>query len=107
MSIQAVPKIEKILNDYVKPGDKILDIGCGCGIYRNSTAGLYTGLDLTDQDYSDGNPRKVDIVASATDIPVEDGIFDLVFCVSTFYLIPDYKKALSEFYRVLVPGCSR
>lgn len=102
--IKPVPKIEKILKSYVKKGDKILDIGCGCAIYKDSTDGIYTGLDITDEDYSLGNPRKVDILSSDDRIPVDDDFFDLIFAVSTFYLIPYYSAALKEFYRVLKPG---
>lgn len=102
--IEPVLKIEKILNRYVKENDTILDIGCGCGIYRKSTLGKYTGLDITDEDYSEGNKRHVDIVASATEIPLPDNHLDLIFAVSSFYLIPEYEKALREFHRVLRPG---
>lgn len=102
--IKPIDKIEYILNKYVEKNDDILEIGCGCSLYRYSTLGNYKGLDITDDDYNEGNPRKVDIVASATNIPLQDNSIDLVFAVSTFYLIPNYNKALSEFYRILRPG---
>jgi SAM-dependent methyltransferase len=42
--------------------------------------------------------------ADATDLPFEDESFDLVICVHVLEHIPDDRKALSEFLRVLRPG---
>lgn len=103
-TIAAVPKIERLLRKYASKGSKILDVGCGTGAYRFSTEADYTGLDVTDTAYSEGTPRVVDIVASASEIPVSDSTFELVFAVSAFYLIPDKEKVLAEFKRVLKPG---
>ncbi len=42
--------------------------------------------------------------ASATDIPLPDNSFDMVFCHQTFHHIADQESAIREFYRVLRPG---
>lgn len=102
--IIAVPRIERLLRKFAKRGSKILDVGCGAGAYRFSTEADYIGLDITDEPYTEGNPRVVDIVASATSIPVDNDTFDLVFSISTFFLISDKEKALAEFMRILKPG---
>lgn len=96
--------VEYYLKKFVNSGDRILDVGCGRAQYRNSTLGIYIGLDITDEAYAPGNPRNVDIVAEATHIPQQDHSFDLVFCVGVFLYIPDPQLALTEFKRVLKPG---
>lgn len=40
----------------------------------------------------------------ATDIQYDDGVFDCLISNHILEHIPDYQKALSEFYRVLKPG---
>jgi len=62
------------------------------------------GLDLNGDPYPPGQPRQVDLIGSAMDIPEADARFDCVMCVSSFYQIPDPGKALAEFMRVLKPG---
>jgi SAM-dependent methyltransferase len=42
--------------------------------------------------------------ADATDLPFEDASFDFVICVHVLEHIPEDRKALSEFFRVLRPG---
>jgi SAM-dependent methyltransferase len=42
--------------------------------------------------------------ADATDLPFEDDSFDFAICVHVLEHIPDDRKALSEFARVLRPG---
>lgn len=42
--------------------------------------------------------------ASATEIPVPDASFDMLFCHQTFHHIADQESAIREFYRVLRPG---
>lgn len=102
--ILPVPKIVKLLSRYIKKSDKVIDIGCGAGAYRYATKGDYIGIDITDAPYRDGIPRQVDIVASADAIPLERDSIDVVFTVSTFYLLPDKTGSLKEFYRILKPG---
>lgn len=97
------PFIVFYLNQYVRPGQKILDVGCGSAKYRHSTSATYIGLDITDEPYSVEIPRDVDIVASATNIPLPDKSIDLVFSASTFYGISEPANALIEFHRVLKP----
>jgi len=96
--------VEYYLKKYVKEGDKIMDIGCGRSQYRNSTSGIYTGLDITDEPYTPDSPRNVDIVAEATNIPEPDNSYNLVFSVGAFFLIPEPEQALAEFKRVLKPN---
>ena len=45
-----------------------------------------------------------DVHADATDLPFEDESFDFVICVHVLEHVPDDRKALREFFRVLRPG---
>jgi ubiquinone/menaquinone biosynthesis C-methylase UbiE len=96
--------VEYYLKTIAKKNHRILDVGCGMGQYRNSTLSSYVGLDITDQTYGEECPRDVDIVASGQDIPSPNCTYDLVFTVGVLLCIPNPKKALSEFYRVLRSG---
>jgi SAM-dependent methyltransferase len=56
----------------------------------------YLSVDL----YSPRAMEKVDI----TDIPYDDSTFDMIYCSHVLEHVPDDRKALSEFFRVLKPG---
>lgn len=45
-----------------------------------------------------------DVKADITNLPFEDGSFDVVFCNHVLEHIPDDTKAMQELYRVLKPG---
>jgi len=98
-------------------GWTMLDIGCGGGatlkrlLKRSQNAQVY-GIDISEE--SVAKARKVNEKllgkqvfveqASATDLPFEDGKFDLVTAVETIYFWPDLPKCLQEVRRVLKPG---
>jgi ubiquinone/menaquinone biosynthesis C-methylase UbiE len=44
------------------------------------------------------------IHGSASDIPLEDGLFDLIVCRAAFKNFSEPQKALNEMHRVLKPG---
>ena len=105
--MQVKPTLSFVINylkKYDKKGQTLLDIGCGTAQYRYVTESKYIGMDLTNEDYAPNFPRNVDLIGSAQNIPMEDSTCDVLFTVSAFYLIQDYKSALREFSRVLKPG---
>ena len=53
---------------------------------------------------ADLDPRKAMTVMDITDIHHPDGSFDVILCSHVLEHIPDDRKALSEFFRVLKPG---
>ena len=103
-----------------RPGERVLDIACGTGVVARLAAkqvgptGNVTGLDLnpgmlavaasvTAADPSTNAPitwRE----ASATNMPLPDGAFDVVYCQLGLQFFPDRPAALREMRRVLVAG---
>ncbi|KAH8549662.1 S-adenosyl-L-methionine-dependent methyltransferase [Umbelopsis sp. PMI_123] len=101
-----------------KSGIKILDVACGTGVVPEAIVKkLSPDISVLATDYAQG---MVDFARSKIEnqgwrnvkFQVEDGMnltlsdasMDVVFCVFGVMLMPDGGKALSEFYRVLVPG---
>ncbi len=99
-------------------GDRVLDVGCGCGLdtfvaaLQVGPAGRAMGLDLTAEMLA--WPRKacgefdlnnVDFdEGSAEQLPFEDASFDLVISNGVLNLVPDKGAAFAEICRVLRPG---
>lgn len=102
----------------LKEGETVLDLGSGGGIdvlmasRRVGPRGRIYGLDMTDEMLLLANQNKaktgvsnVDFVKGyIEDIPLKDGIIDVVISNCVINLSSDKKKALSEAYRVLRPG---
>ncbi len=108
----------------IKPGFKILDIGCGSGTayraaYRLKKV-IAVGADLKFEDLTEAAERlklhdrlgehgggiwglaAADVVC----LPFRDDWFDLVICSEVLEHIGDYLRAMREIVRVLKPGCN-
>lgn len=99
------------------PQARVLDIACGTGIVARTVAahlhghGQITGLDLNPamlrvaRRASDAAGLEIDWVqGNAQALPFPDAGFDLVFCQQGIQFFPDRDAAVTEMYRVLVPG---
>jgi len=93
----------------IKPGDKILDIGCGKGFQLYELTQLVPGVDVYGIDVSsyaieNANEEVKDRlqVGNANNLPFPDNYFDLVFSINTLHNLHNYDldKALREMERV-------
>lgn len=101
--------------DLVRPGARVLDIGCGNGraykLYEGKAI-AYLGIDVSERLVAHARRLVLDpladfAVGSILDIPAEDGSFDQVVAVAMLHHIPSaayHRKALAEVARVLKPG---
>jgi SAM-dependent methyltransferase len=93
----------------IKPGDKILDVGCGKGFLLHDFTKVVPGLELHGIDISEYaiQNAKEEIkdclqVGNATSLPFPDNYFDFVFSITTLHNLHcyDLDKALREIERV-------
>jgi ubiquinone/menaquinone biosynthesis C-methylase UbiE len=103
----------------VKPGDKVLDVGCGTGSLalaakrRVGTAGQVQGIDAAPEmievaarKSAQAHAEVVFQVGLIERIPFPDNSFDVVLCSLMLHHLPDdlKQRAFVEIYRVLKPG---
>lgn len=93
----------------LKPGDKILDIGCGKGFQLYELTQLLPGLEVYGIDVSEYaiENAKEEVkskikLGNANSLPYEDNFFDFVFSINTLHNLHNYDldKALREMERV-------
>ena len=90
----------------LRPGARVLDAGCGNGIYlralrerRMNAVGCDLSLGLLR-----GAADPALINADVTALPVRDGAFGVVLAAHLLDLVPDRSTAVRELRRVLAPG---
>ena len=102
----------------LRSGETVLELGPGPGAFtvdaarRVGPAGLLIAVDIQPEMISQVEARvreagltNVDTrVASAYDLPMDDGTVDRAFLITVLPEIPDPVRALREIYRVLKPG---
>lgn len=101
---------KKVIADLVKirPGDKVLDVGCGTGhfsVYFKSMGGEVTGLEPAPEMLAEAKKLYGDrgikfMQGNAQALPFADRSFDLVTMITVLELLDDPKKALDEAFRV-------
>ena len=102
----------------LKPGERLLDLGCGAGwatrLMAQSVAGgerpgQVIGLDVSDEMIRRARATSKDqdnvifVVGSAQQIPWDENFFDKVLSVESFYYYVDQERALAELFRVMAP----
>ncbi len=98
----------------LKPGDRVLDVGCGTGRLARwiaecvSPTGSVVGIDPVAERIAVANARAGGItfaVGQAEDLGAFDSeSFDAVSMASVFHWVSDKPRALAEIRRVLRPG---
>ncbi len=94
----------------IKKEDKVLEIGCGTGLFTeklyNATKANITGIDIS-EDLLEIARKKIPganfIIGDAMNLSLKDESFDVI-CGSSVLHHLDMEKAYKEFYRVLKPG---
>src|SRR5271169_1460674 len=102
----------------LKPGQRVLDLGCGAGwatrLMAKSVAGgerpgQVIGLDVSDEMIRRARAGSKDcdnvmfVVGSAQQIPWNENFFEKVLSVESFYYYADQDRALAELFRVMAP----
>ena len=102
----------------LKPGDRVLDLGCGAGwasrmmakaVANGDKPGQVVGLDVADEMIRRARAGSAEydnvmfVVGSAQQIPWEENHFDKVLSVESFYYYVDQERALAELFRVMAP----
>lgn len=103
----------------LKPGDRVLDLGCGAGwasrllaqkVAGGERPGKVIGLDVSDEMIRRARAASTDhdnimfVVGSAQEIPWEENSFDKVLSVESFYYYGNQEGALDELLRVMAPA---
>lgn len=105
----------------LRPGDRVLDLGCGEGrhviSFYMAADVLAVGVDLGWNDLQTSQSRFRDFAepdnpnkrfallqGTALQLPFADGSFDTVVCSEVLEHIPDYRGALAEIVRILRSG---
>jgi SAM-dependent methyltransferase len=88
------------------PGMRVLDAGCGNGLYLRALAGR--AVRVVGCDLSMGMLRPVGhpvlVNADVTALPIRGGVFDVVLATHMLYHVPDREAAVRELRRVLASG---
>jgi len=105
---------EKIAQ-YISPDQKVLDVGCGNGVFLpilSPKCRRLVGVDISSDMLNDASDtiaklkcNNISLVhSSVEDMPFETCEFDLIVIVDVLHHLPEPKVALSEIKRVLKPG---
>ncbi len=97
-----------------KGGRRILDIGCGTGVFARRLASAFercriSGLDISAEmirvarEKATHPDRMLFMEGDSEKLPFDDNSFDCVSCANSFHHYPHPEKVLAEFHRVLVP----
>ena len=88
---------------------RILDLGCGSGIYYQQLKqknNLVDGIDIADHSIELCKIRGYNLClkADAIDLPFENNTYDFVFSTEVIEHIENFNKMLQEVHRILKPG---
>lgn len=101
----------------LRPGQRLLDFGCGPGTISSGLAGAVApgemhGVDMEESQVelarsvarAHGRDNAQFHVGDVTDLPFADSYFDVAHCSNVLMHVPDTAAVLDEMMRVLKPG---
>ncbi len=102
----------------IKPGENVVDIGCGAGIdtfiaaKKVGSTGKVIGIDMTEAMLTKAQKANQEIglgqvefrTGFMEDLPISDGWADVIISNGVFNLSPNKERVLQEMVRVLKPG---
>lgn len=100
-------------NIAVKPGERVLEVGCGRGFYEKAVTKIYRGVKIVGVDQNEKYLKMakqemgkgaVFLCGNAENLPLGNESFQWVICSEVLEHIRDDEKAISEIKRVLTPG---
>jgi ubiquinone/menaquinone biosynthesis C-methylase UbiE len=108
---RALAEVERLLGRALRPGEVVLDPGCGTGWQAAGLRRARPDLRVVGVDLSAGmlgNARRAGawplLQADATRLPLADGSVDTVVTRGVLHHLPDVAAALAEWRRLLRPG---
>lgn len=91
-------------------GKRVLDVGCGIGIYSwaffNESAEVF-GIDIDKENIKKARKQAPGVrflTSEGENLPFENDFFDIIFLNEVLEHVKDDKKTISECLRVLKPG---
>jgi len=113
-AIGAPVSVEFLRTAALRPGERVLDVGCGTGIIARraatavGTAGAVAAVDVADDMIAVARAQPAPTGApirwrqgDATSLPFADGSFDVVLCQMSLMFVEDRAAAIREMHRVL------
>jgi ubiquinone/menaquinone biosynthesis C-methylase UbiE len=107
----------RMLLESIEPADRrILDVGCGTGIFAGRLLRQFPSARVWGLDLSDGMLHKCQarpevaeghfhvVQGDSQRLPFPDDAFDVVTCCHSFHHYPSQARVLQEMHRVLRPG---
>jgi ubiquinone/menaquinone biosynthesis C-methylase UbiE len=99
------------------PGQRVLDVGCGTGLFLKSLAREHDALELTGLDLSEHmltearrdakparSPAPTFVQGSVYEMPFADGAFDVALNTVSCHFYLEQVRAFREIRRVVAPG---
>ena len=107
-------QLDLIFTQDVRPGRRVLDVGCGIGFWVQQLSGPgieFYACDLTETAVR-LTAKRIKLfglnaevrVGNAEQLPFPDGFFDHINCQGVIHHTPNTAQCLREFERVLKPG---
>jgi ubiquinone/menaquinone biosynthesis C-methylase UbiE len=109
------PSHRMLLEHLSASEERILDIGCGTGLFASQVLKSFPqsqvwGMDLSDgmlrqcwQRCQDATGRFHLVQGDSSRLPFRDDAFDVVTCTHSFHHYPCQERVIAEMYRVLKP----